>query len=83
MTVITAKQMPLAMSTMLATDLVPDPQKTTQPPVVQLPFSTGVTAGSHPALDMADWKRAWEYDPGPTPLSPWILSAKEKDFEIS
>jgi hypothetical protein len=74
MTVMTTKQIPFAMNTMLATDLVPEPQGTTQPSLVQLPFAIGVTAGSHPALLKADWKRTWEYEPGQLRCRPAFVS---------
>lgn len=73
--------MPFAIKTTLATDLVPEPQETTQPALPQFPFSMGLTAGSHPAEVNADWKRACEYDPGPTPLSPYHSQSRSRiDF---
>ena len=53
-TVMTAKQIPFAISTTLATDFVPAPHATTQPEFPQFPFLGGLIAGSHPARVIAD-----------------------------
>jgi len=50
----TAKQIPFAINTTLATDFVPAPHATTQPEFPQFPFSGGLIAGSHPARVIAD-----------------------------
>jgi hypothetical protein len=68
---VVANTKPVAIKIILDTDLVPDPHWTIQGPTVQLPFSTGILVGSHPAPDSVACNKVAEYVQIPTPLSLW------------